>query len=194
MLNTEVISPLPFARGFWLIASERVLIEPPLNNAGRKKGKGGKNVKVSHPRPAQGSIDAMLVAIKNGNGVTSEDLCETLELSLGHILKCLKVLKKEGAIQISRYNKRKSHGTWFYYLTGELTNEQQTVSKTMATVLSTIKRNPGLPSYEIRRISRVSQYVMQSAVDKLILAKKITKEVLPANKGGHTIYAYTAVK
>jgi predicted transcriptional regulator len=194
MLNTEVITPLPFARGFWLIASERVLIEPTLNNAGRKKGKGGKNVKVSHPRPAQSSIDAMLLAIKNGNGVTSEDLGEIMGLSLGHILKYLKVLKKECAIEISKYNRRKSHGTWFYYLAGELTEEQKEVSKPMVTVFSTIKQNPGLPSYEIRKLARVSQYVMQSAVDKLIIAKKITKEVWPTNKGGHTIYSYTAVK
>mgnify|MGYP003648608976 CR=1 FL=1 len=194
MLNTEIVSPLPFARGFWLIANQSELIAPIESNAGRKKGKGGKDGKVSHPRPAQASIDAMLLAIKNGNGVTSEDLCETLELSLGHILKCLKVLKKEGAIEISKYNRRKSHGTWFYYLTGELTKEQQTVSKPMSVVFTTVNRNPGLPSYEIRKLARVTQYVMQSALDKLIIAKKVTKEVWPTNKGGHTIYAYTAVK
>jgi hypothetical protein len=173
MLNTEVITPLPFARGFWLIASERVLIEPPQNNAGRKKGKGGKSIKVSHPRPAQGSIDAVLLAVKNNSGMTSGELSDLLNLSVNFTLDCLKVLKKDCVVQISRYNKRKAPGKWFYYLIGELTEEQQTTNKPIKKIFAAIKRNPGLPEHEIC---------------------KITKEVWPINKGGHTIYAYTAVK
>ena len=191
MLNTEVITPLPFARGFWLIASQCDLIKEPESNAGRKKGHGANNVSVSHPRPAQSSIDAALLIIKNGGGVTSEDICEILKLSVGHVAKCLKALKKEGSIQISRYNKRKVAGTWFYYLTGELTEEQQTVSKPMQAVLKVIRVNPGLPSYEIRKLARVSQFIVQNALNKLFDADKVEREIWPTNKGGHTIYSYT---
>jgi DNA-binding MarR family transcriptional regulator len=194
MLNTEVIKPLPFAKGFWLIASKSVLIEPAQNNAGRKKGQGSNKVKFIKPRPSQASIDANLNAIKNGNGLSSHDICELLNLSMSYVTRCLKVLKTEGAIQTSRYNKRKSHGTWFYYLIGELTEDQQTVSKPMAAVLRVIKGSPGIPGHEICKIARVTHYVMSGAVKKLEVANKITKEVWPINKGGHTIYAYTALK
>ena len=194
MLNTEIVSPLPFARGFWLIANQSELIAPIESNAGRKKGKGHNRATVSKPRPSQSAIDTTLLAIKNGNGITSHDLCEMLDLSVSYVGRCLKALKAEGDVQISRYNRRKAYGTWFYYLMGELTEEQQTTNKPMAKILAAIIRNPGLPAHEICKITHLSSFIMKNATDKLIIANKITKEVWPTNKGGHTIYAYTAVK
>jgi DNA-binding MarR family transcriptional regulator len=193
MLNTEVIKPLPFAKGFWLIANQSELISQHDSNAGRKKGKGGK-VKFIKPRPSQASIDAHLNAIKNGNGLSSHDICELLNLSMSYVTRCLKVLKTEGAIQTSRYNRLKSKGVWFHYLTGDLTEDQQTVSRPMITVLGAIKCNPGLPSYELCKITRLTYFVMKGVLEKLESANKVTKEVWPINKGGHTIYSYTAIK
>ena len=194
MLNTEVITPLPFARGFWLIANQSELIAPLESNVGRKKGKGHNKVTVSKPRPSQHAIDATLLAIKNGNGITSHDLCEILDLSVSYVTRCLKALKNEGDIEISRYNRRKAYGTWFYYLMGELTVDQQTVTSRMVTVFDVIKRNPNLPSYELCKMTRLSYYIMKNVLDELEATKKVTKEIWPICKGGHTIYAYTAVK
>ena len=194
MLNTEIVTPLPFARGFWLIANQSELIAPIESNAGRKKGKGHNRATVSKPRPSQSAIDTTLLAIKNGNGITSHDLCEMLDLSVSYVGRCLKALKAEGAVQISRHNKSKVAGTWFYYLIGELSEDQQTVASPELTILSVIKQNPGLPRYELCKITRLSAFIVKNAVEKLMAEKKVTEAVWPTNKGGHTIYAYTAVK
>lgn len=81
-MNTEIVKPLAFAKGFWLIFNDRNLIKAPESNAGRKIGRGSNKKVIDNMPSSKASIDAVIAAVTSKPGLTRSEISKETKLSI----------------------------------------------------------------------------------------------------------------
>ena len=191
MINTEVVSPLPFAKGFWLIneGSELLLLE---QRKPRPRGRSDDEyVKRNGASEATKMRVETLVNKYRGEGITIKEVADTLCISNRHASTTMSELFLDGTFSRKKLKSGGRFGIFIYYMFDDKSIKKAVINITCENLIELLSKAGEIVSKrEMRLRMKITSYDLNAAIKTLLDSKRI-KMRQAGCAGKSKVYAYS---